>query len=349
MRALALHGIGDLRLEDRPAPVPGVGQVLVRVTHCGVCGSDIPRIFEKGTYRFPTVPGHEFAGVVAAAGLGVETAQVGDRVAVFPLLWCGACAACEQGRYVQCSNYDYLGSRSDGGFADYVVAPVANLVPVPSGVPLLHAAMAEPAAVALHALGRAGRQMIGQVVIVMGAGPIGLMVAQCARIAGAARVLVFDVSPDALATARSLGFEEALDPRSASPTEVVPRGAGVVVDATGVPGALAQGVEALGDGGVGVLLGNPAGDLRLPAALWSRLMRREARLVGTWNSEYSRYGAGDDWRTALGLMCAGSLDVARLVTHCVPLECAESELRSIHERKSYHCKTMIELSATETA
>ena len=97
-------------------PSPGHGEVVVRVRTCGVCGSDLLRIFTKGTYSFPTICGHEFAGTVEELGPGVEGVAVGDRVAVFPLLWCGECPACEQGRYVQCHDYDYLGSRCDGGF-----------------------------------------------------------------------------------------------------------------------------------------------------------------------------------------------------------------------------------------
>ncbi len=107
--------------------------MLVRIGYCGVCGSDLPRTFSKGTYSFPTVCGHEFAGTIEKLGSDVDNAwKVGDRVAVFPLLWCGRCAACETGKYVQCYDYDYLGSRRDGAFAEYVVAPIRNLVRVPA-------------------------------------------------------------------------------------------------------------------------------------------------------------------------------------------------------------------------
>ena len=101
MNALVLHGVGDARLERIPTPKPGPGEVLVRIGSCGVCGSDIPRIFEKGTYKFPTVCGHEFAGTIAAVGPGVARYSVDDRVAVYPLVWCGECPPCEQGRYAQ--------------------------------------------------------------------------------------------------------------------------------------------------------------------------------------------------------------------------------------------------------
>ena len=106
MEALVLHGIGDLRLEQIPVPRLAEGEVRVRIGFCGVCGSDIPRIFVKGTYSFPTVCGHEFAGTVEACGPGVEGFAPGDAVVVFPLLWCGMCPACEQGQYVQCHDYD---------------------------------------------------------------------------------------------------------------------------------------------------------------------------------------------------------------------------------------------------
>ena len=109
MQALVLHGVGDLRLEDvpRPAPGPGVDDrgVLVRIGFCGVCGSDIPRIFSKGTYSFPTVCGHEFAGTVEAVADGVEGFVPGDRVAVFPLLWCGECGPCGEEKYAQCIDW----------------------------------------------------------------------------------------------------------------------------------------------------------------------------------------------------------------------------------------------------
>ena len=157
---------------------------------------------------FPTVCGHEFAGIVDACGPGVDGFTPGDPVVVFPLLWCGTCSACEQGKYVQCRDYDYLGSRSDGAFAEYVVAPKANLIRVPQGVTLEEAAMTEPAAVALHAVRRAQTSLAGKTVAIFGAGPIGLMTAQWARIMGATTVFLFDIVAEKLALAKRLGFDE---------------------------------------------------------------------------------------------------------------------------------------------
>ena len=116
MDALVLHGVSDLRYEQVPVPQLRPGTVKVRIGFCGVCGSDIPRCFVKGTYHFPTICGHEFAGTIEECAEEVQDYQTGDRVAVFPLLWNDDHPACEQGKYAQSDGYDYLGSRSDGAW-----------------------------------------------------------------------------------------------------------------------------------------------------------------------------------------------------------------------------------------
>jgi L-iditol 2-dehydrogenase len=321
------------------------GGVLIRIGACGVCGSDIPRIFRKGTYRFPTTPGHELAGTIVAIGEGVEGYRAGDRVAVFPLLWCGRCSACEQGRYVMCEDYDYLGSRSDGGFAEYVTAPARNLAPVPEGVSLEAAAMTEPAAVALHALRRVGTPLLHRTVAVFGAGPIGLIVGQWARAMGAATVALFDIVPAKLDLARRIGFERVFDSRTEDPRARIEaltggQGAHVCVEAAGVPATTVQAISCARRGGSVVLLGNPSADVTLPAALISQAMRREVALLGTWNSDFSVHG-DDDWRAALQAMESGVLDVESLVTHRVSLAAAWDALRMIRDQREFVSKVLV--------
>jgi L-iditol 2-dehydrogenase len=347
MRALVLHAVGDVRLETISRPECREGHVLVRVGFCGVCGSDIPRVFTKGTYSFPRVCGHEFAGTIEQTGPGVDDFSAGDRVAVFPLIWCGRCAACEEGRYVQCSDYDYLGSRSDGAFAEYVVAPRENLVPVPSGVSLEEAAMTEPAAVALHAVKRAGGTSPGEVVVVLGAGPIGLMVAQWARALGASRILVFDIVPRKLDLAKRLGFEDVFHSREEDPVAVTEdatggQGAHVCIEAAGVPPTLIQALTAARRSGRVVLLGNPSADASLPAPLLSRLMRREVNLYGTWNSRYSACGNDDDWRASLEAMARGTLSLEPLITHRLGLDEAFDGLVVMRDQTEFVSKVLIE-------
>ena len=134
MRAYELHGVNDLRREDIEKPEIPSGWVLVQVKASGICSSDIPRIFTNGTYHFPTIPGHEFSGVVAAYGEGVPEERVGKRVGIFPLIPCRTCPQCRQKKYEMCEHYDYLGSRRDGGFAEYVAVPDWNLLELPENV-----------------------------------------------------------------------------------------------------------------------------------------------------------------------------------------------------------------------
>lgn len=347
MKALVLHAVGDARYETVAQPALPADWVLVRIGFCGVCGSDLPRMFSKGTYHFPTVCGHEFAGIIAECGAEVTDFSPGDKVAVFPLLWCGRCIPCERGQYVQCENYDYLGSRRDGGFAEYVAAPGRNLVRVSEGVSLEEAAMTEPAAVALHTLRRAGGCSVGDVVAVFGAGPIGLMVAQWARIMGAACVAVFDILPEKLTLARKMGFENAFDSRKQDPVATLAaltcgEGAHLCVEAAGVPQTTVQALAAARRGGRVVLMGNPSADVTLPASLISQVMRRELSIFGTWNSEYSACGGDDDWRAVLAAMASKALDVTPLITHIVPLEQAWPTLQQMQAREGFFSKVLIQ-------
>ena len=347
MNALVLHAIGDARCERVALPEPAKGKVRVKVGFCGVCNSDIPRFFGKGPYFFPIVCGHEFSGVVESIGEGVTAFSPGDRVAVFPLLWCGDCVSCERGRYAQCLNYDYLGSRSNGAFAEYVVAPVRNLLRIPDGVSLDEAAMIEPAAVALHAIRRAGGTSVGESVVVFGAGPIGLMVAQWARALGASKVMIVDMVSEKLGLARGFGLEHVVDLRAGDPVAEIEKmtgglGADLCVDAAGVPQATLQAMRGARHGGRIVLLGNPSDDITIPAERISRLMRREVQILGTWNSDYGAFGEDDDWHRSLAAMASGVIDVKPLVTHRVPLDQAWNTLRMMKDRSQFYCKVLIQ-------
>lgn len=346
MHALVLHAVGDARYEEVPRNEPGQGEVRVRIGFCGVCNSDMARFFGKGPYAFPLVCGHEFGGVIDRIGEGVAGFSVGDRVAVFPLLWCGRCGACERRQYAQCLDYDYLGSRRDGAFADYVIAPARNLLRVADSVSLEEAAMIEPAAVALHALRRAGNCSVGENVAIFGAGPIGLMAAQWARVMGASKVIVIDMVPEKLELARRLGFQHVVDLREADPVEAVEHltgglGAEITVEAAGVPQAMLQALRSVRHGGRVVMLGNPTADVTLPATLISQLMRREVQIFGTWNSEYSSLSEEDDWHRSLAAMADGVIDVKPLVTHRVPLSDAWSALQMMRDRSAFYCKVLI--------
>lgn len=342
MHACVLHNVGDLRFEDVPRPDAGPGEVVLRVAACGVCGSDIPRVFVKGTYNFPMIPGHELAGVVEAVGPEVDRALIGRQAAVFPLIPCMKCTLCEVGEYAQCTDYNYLGSRCDGGFAEYVRVPAWNLALTPPGVSLEEAAMTEPAAVAVHAL-RQGGIDIGDHVLIVGAGPIGLMVAMWAQAWGAGEVMLADIDERKLAFARELGFQNTFNPRDEGIGEWVKRltgsGADLAVEAAGNAAALEQCLLLVRPLGRVVLMGNPDGDVTLPQQAYWGILRKQLKLVGTWNSSYSSLPR-NEWKLTLDFIASGKLNVQRLITHRVALNELADAMRKMRDRSEFSTKIL---------
>ncbi len=165
MKAHVLEKVNDLQFREVDMPEVPEGWVLVKVKNVGVCGSDIPRIYQTGAHRHPLIPGHEFAG---------EVVETGERVGVFPLIPCGKCPQCRKKQYEMCADYNYLGSRCDGGFAEYVAVPKWNLLSLPDSVSFEDAAMLEPTAVAAHAM-RAMAVQPDETICVCGLGTIGLL------------------------------------------------------------------------------------------------------------------------------------------------------------------------------
>jgi L-iditol 2-dehydrogenase len=326
MKACVLYGIRDLRYGDAPTPEIAPDEALLKVRAAGICGSDVPRVFTKGTYSFPTIPGHEFSGEVVEVNDGDER-LLGGRFAVFPLLPCFGCKACADGEYQQCGEYDYYGSRRDGAFAEYLAVKKWNLVPVPDSVSFEEAAMTEPCAVALHALKRFGVGR-GDTVAIFGAGTIGILAGQAARAWDAARVIFFDVDERKLGFAKRMGFAHTANSADNDPAEYVNsltdgRGADLCLDAAGVSQTVEGAIRTAGRSGKVILMGNPAGDIHLTQRGYWQALRRQLTIKGTWNSSYSE--DDNDWTLALGFMKDGDFDLKPLITHRFTLaECNEA-------------------------
>ena len=344
MKAAVLHAVGNLRYEDIPIPEIAAGEVLVKVKAAGVCGSDIPRVMKKGTYSFPLVPGHEFAGEVAQVGDHVgDSFDVGDRVTVFPLIPCRECAYCQIGEYAQCDSYDYLGSRSNGGFAEYVAMPVDNLVPIPDNVDFDCAAMTEPASVALHALRRTGVDT-GDNVAILGAGPIGIILAQWARSCGAGRVFLADIVDEKLDVAREFGFTDCINAaREDTVKRIVEetngRGADICVEAAGTSVTLEQSLRIVRKLGKVVLMGNVSGDVVIPERTASAILRGQLTIYGTWNSSFTAVPK-NEWITALQFMSLRRLDLNPLITHRFRLDQVNDAFDMMYNKREFFNKVM---------
>ena len=317
MRAWVLHGIGDIRLEHMPVPVPKAGEVLVRVKAAGICGSDIPRIYETGAHKHPLIPGHEFAGVVDSVGAGVDESFFGKPVGVFPLISCRKCGPCRNRQYEMCRNYNYLGSRTDGGFAEYAVVPVENLIILPDGVGYEEAAMLEPMAVAIHAMRRVfpevrvkenekyetdifqGKWNItGKTditVAVCGLGTIGLLLIQFLWERGIRNILAIgnkDYQKEMLKVC-GLGDIPYWDSRKGDAgvwlSEITDgTGADVFFECVGRNETFSLAVDHTGPGGTVCLVGNPHSDMALDRDVYWKILRNQLTLIGTWNSSFNK-------------------------------------------------------------
>jgi L-iditol 2-dehydrogenase len=313
MRAAVLRGTGDVRVEERPVPEAGPGQVVVRVTSVGVCGSDT-HYYEHGRIgRFvvdsPLVLGHEAAGEVTALGPGVTSRHVGQRVSVEPGVPDLTCPQCLAGRYNLCPDMRFFATPPvDGAFAEYVVVHAAFAHPVPAGISDDAAALLEPLSVGIWAC-RKGGVAPGSRVLITGAGPVGLVSVQAALAFGATDVVVSDVNPARLALARELGATGTVDARSAGLGDL-PHRPEVLLECSGHPAATVEGIRALDRAGRAVLVGMGGDELPLPLSV---VQERELQVTGTF-----RYAG--TWPTAIALVAAGRVDLDRLVTGAYGLD-----------------------------
>jgi L-iditol 2-dehydrogenase len=334
MRALVLHGPGRFTIEPEwPKPEPAPGWARVRVAYSGICGSDLPRFMSTGSYYHPAVLGHEFAGVVDAPAPGSQRFRGGEPVAVLPIIPCGECEGCRHYGPFHCTRYDFLGSRCDGGFAEYCLAPEENLLPMPPEVPLHHGAFAEPLAVALHAVRRA--RFAGGSALVFGAGPIGLLVAAWLRVLDGERVVIADVRTESLDVARRAGLE-AVDVRGADLEALPPMD--LCVEAAGAGAALRAAIEGVRRQGTIVVVGRDTADTILPLRSFEALMRKEITLLGCWG-----YDLSEDRQLLLAALHEGRFPLDVLVSHRIALEEAPVMIRAMAQRRVYTCKVMIDL------
>lgn len=272
MRAAVFHGAGDVRIEAVAAPGdPGPGEVLIAPSMAAICGTDASE-YAHGPHMIPLhtrhpgsghvgplVLGHEFVGRVEAVGDGVESVAVGDRVVSGAGVSCGECAWCRAGRTNLCASYYTLGLSAPGGLAEQVMSPASICVPVPDAVADIGAAMAQPLAVAIHALDRGGVGP-GQTVAVLGIGGIGGFLIGAAGTRELRRLIAVDVDPGKLALAEALGADDAIDARGADVAAAIleataGEGADVVIEASGVPANPSIAIHATKRGGRVVIVG----------------------------------------------------------------------------------------------
>ena len=319
MKSVVIHAEGNVRVEERPVPqIQDADDVLVRIVCSGLCGSDIPRIFAKGAHYYPITLGHEFSGHVEACGADIKDLQAGDAVACIPLLPCFSCPECEKGYYSLCKQYQFVGSRSDGGNAEYIVVKRANLFRLPAEMAIEDGAFIEPITVGLHAFHLASGCKDKNVIIV-GAGTIGLLAMQCALALGAKSVTAIDINDDKLALATTLGATQVFNSRTLSTDDILNalkdnRFDQLVLETAGTPQTVSLAIDIAGPHAQVALVGTLHHDLNLPAATFGKILRKELTLLGSWMN-YSAPWPGEEWETAVCLLTGKKLQLEPLIAH----------------------------------
>lgn len=315
MLALQIPEPGKMGVVDLSTPEPGPGALLVRVSASGICGTDSHIL--QGTYpaNLPLIPGHEYAGVVEAAGDQVEGFTPGDHVAIDPNILCGVCYFCRRHKPHLCKNLVALGVNIPGGFAEYCVVPITQAYKIPKDLPLAHAALAEPLACCLRGADLAGIQS-GDRVAIFGAGPMGAIMLQLARMQGASEVIVVDPQKGRRRRAEDLGAAITLDPKLDDVVAMLRAeykdGIEVVFDCSGNTAAIEQGLQLLMRGGTLMLFGVCHQDASVAInPFW--VNENEITIRGSYNNP-------NTMSRALDLLVSGRLDAGRVVTHRYPLK-----------------------------
>lgn len=342
MKAVVLENRGVMSVQERPTPEVQPGHVRLKVAAASICGSDISR-YAKGHRMYNLILGHEVAGIIEAVGPGVDAGLIGKHAAVIPLVPDFTCEECRRGYYSACHHYSFIGSRQNGGFADYVEMPESNALLIPDDMKFEEAALIEPSTVARHILDL-GDFKAGQSGIVLGAGSIGLMCVQWLRILGAKLIISTDVVEANLERAKALGAHVTLNPTRDDVKAEVARltgdGVDLAIEAAGSPQTLAQTIAVTRPRGAVVCGGNQPLDATLPMQFIEDLMRKEIRLVGCFMS-YSAPFPGHEWTDTVQAIRDGSLNMQGMISHREALADAPDIFRRIAAHELAHQKIIL--------
>lgn len=345
MKAWVLHNINDIRFEDTAMPEVKENEVLVKVKTAGICGSDIPRIYTSGAYFYPLITGHEFSGQVEALGENADSKWLGKRVGIFPLIPCRECVPCQNKQFEMCKKYSYLGSRRNGGFAEYVVVPERNLLELPDNVTFEQAAMLEPMAVAVHAIRRVAPKA-SDTVAVCGLGTIGMLIVMFLLEMGVKNVLVIGNKDFQRDTAVKLGVakDNFCDLRAVNVDEWLAEktnknGADVFFECVGKNEPINQAVNNTAAGGKVMLVGNPYGDVAFDKNTYWKILRNQLTVTGSWNSSFTEE-ENDDWHYVLGKLAEEKIHPEQIISHRLDIAELDKGLHIMRDKSEGFLKVL---------
>ncbi len=337
MKAAVWYGGKDIRIEDVPKPKIRNDEVLVKVKAAGICGSEL-HAYEGVSQRRtpPLVMGHEFAGEVTEIGKDMKDLKLGVRITVDPLKRCGVCTPCVRGQGNVCHNVKLFGLHTDGAFAEYVAVPALNCYVLPDYVSYEEGAMTEPLSVALRAVNNTDVKL-GDTVVVIGAGIIGLSILKAARTAGAGRLIVTDIVDYRLDFAKTLGADITINSMTQDSVSRIMEltngvGADIVFEAVGLEATVQQGINMLAIGGKLTVVGMMSKTMTLNVL---SIVSRELQIRGSYAY------ASDDFRRGFSYIVNRKIDVKSLITNVLPLEKTQEGFELMHGKKGKTLKIML--------
>lgn len=345
MKALAVTAKQQMELINVAEPkIATPDEVIIKVSYCGICGSDLPRYFDGAVHSFPQILGHEFSGVVTETGAGVENVKPGDRVVIAPLIPCCSCEECisllPPG---MCSQYGFIGSRNPGAMAEFVKVPSKCVIKLPERLSLKKAALVEPFTVALHAIEQVSLKA-NETAMVLGCGSIGIALIKLLKVRGVCDIIAIDLNQDRLKNANSSGATITINPTIEDVDTILKNSnkPSIVFETAGSPVTQKDALRYVNKKGSIVYVGTSKKDIIFSPELFELIFRKEIVITGSMMS-YSNPFPGYEWDVIINYLNQGLLDTSDFVTGTFKLEDKE---KAFHEllNKPAHLKLLYEIN-----
>jgi len=351
-KSSVLKGLGNWDYDEIKIHDPNKDQSIIKIISCGICSTDIVRSMKIGFYFYPIVPGHEMLGYVYKLGSKNKNLKEGDKVCVYPLITkCtdDSCCGRIHGLYGYgkspnlCSDYDFLGSRSNGGYSEYVLSPIKNLVKVPEKLNDDLAVFTEPASVALHAYNTAKKDRKFDSVIILGLGPIGILLASWCKLNKITNVIGVDRNENRFKNFKDLGFNNIIDSSKDDFLSKVKKytlneGSEIGFECSGSKELLNKGITSLKKGGKIVVLSNQTQDIVLEKDTLNKILRHEIQIAGSWSSVID---PRDEWSETLSMLNSGKLEVNNLISHKFKFSDAKKIFPELFFKKFKYSKVLL--------
>ena len=353
-KAALLKSLGNWTYDEIIIPNPGKDRAIIKILKSGICSTDVVRSMEVGFYSYPIVPGHEMLGHVYKLGSQNKNLKEGDKVCVYPLITkcsddtcCGGCNTVYGiGKAPNlCSNYDFLGSRSHGGYAEFVSSPIKNLVKVPDNLDDDLAVFTEPASVALHAFKVAKQDRKFDSVIILGLGPIGILLASWCKLNNISNVIGVDRNENRFNNFKELGFKNIIDTKKDNIEEKINKftlndKVEIAFECSGSEELLNKGILNLKKSGKIVVLSNQIKKSTLYHNTLNKILRQEIQIKGSWSSVIDPH---NEWEETLNMIDNNKLEIKNLISHHFRLSDAPNLFKSMYKKEFKFSKVVLSL------